>query len=131
MHKKICFLLILVGLLLAGCAGGQQGGGSGAVSAVERYYQALVERDDAAFAQTTCAEWEEQALLEFDSFQGVDIALDDAFSCAETGTEGEATLVTCDGTIEATYGNEKMEFPLAERVHRVQNAGGDWRVCGY
>lgn len=125
--RKLIFLLTFSALLLAACSGGP----SPAVTAVERYYQALVEKNDEQLTQSTCADWEEQALLEFDSFQGVEIELDNAFSCAETGKEGDATLVTCTGKLIASYGNEKMDFPLGDRVHKVQNEGGDWRVCGY
>ena len=53
------------------------------------------------------------------------------FSCKETGKEGDSSLVRCDGKIVATYGSEKMDFPIADRVHRVQNTGGSWKVCGY
>ena len=121
------FLIFCLGLIaLAGC----QGGKSGAVQTVENYYQALVERDDVRFASYTCAAWEESALLEYDSFAGVEIALD-GLSCQETGQEGDATLVTCEGKIAATYGNEQMDFPLGDRLHRLVNEGGDWRVCGY
>ena len=124
--RKIFYILILGSIVLAAC----QGGKSGAVQTVENYYQAMVERDDARFASYTCAAWEEQALLEYDSFAGVEISLDGP-SCQETGQEGDATLVSCEWKIAATYGSEQMDFPLDERLHRLVNEGGDWRVCGY
>lgn len=124
--RKIFYILILGTIVLAAC----QGGKSGAVQTVENYYQALVERDDARFAGYTCAAWEESALLEYDSFAGVEIALD-GLNCRETGQEGDTTLVTCEGKIAATYGTEQMDFPLGDRLHRLVNEGGDWRVCGY
>ncbi len=124
--RKIVWIVILGSLFLASCQGGQ----SEAVKTVENYYQALVERDDARFAGYACAAWEEQALLEYDSFAGVKIALD-GLECQETGSEGDARLVTCTGKIAATYGSEQMDFVLDDRLHRVVNEGGDWRVCGY
>lgn len=126
MRKLFLLSGIVVMLALAGC--GQKT--TPAVQAVEGYYQAMVDRDDPRFIGYTCADWEEQALLEFDSFQGVDTQLD-SFSCKETGKDGDVTLVRCVGKILATYGNEKMDFPLDERVHRVVNEAGDLRVCGY
>jgi len=124
--RKLIFLLLLGSLLLSACQSGQ----SGAVQTVENYYQALVDRDDARYAGYTCADWEAQALLEYDSFAGVEIALDEVV-CREAGTQGEAALVACDGRIVATYGNEQMDFPLAERLHQVVNQNGEWLVCGY
>lgn len=127
--RKIWLVLIL---LLALTACGQAGSGteSGAAQAVENYYKALEAGDDEQMAQLACASWEEQALLEFDSFQGVEIVLED-FGCTATGQEGDTAQVKCTGQIAASYGNEQMEFPLSERVHQVQREGGDWRVCGY
>lgn len=124
--RKNFLIFILGAIVLAAC----QGGKSSAVQSVENYYQAMVERDDARFASYTCAAWEEQALLEYDSFAGVEISLD-GLNCQETGQEGDAILVTCEGKIAATYGSEQMDFPLDDRLHRLVNEGGDWRVCGY
>lgn len=124
---KTIFFAVCILILLAGCAAQT---GSEAVTAVEQYYKALIERNEAGLASVVCADWEEQALLEFDSFAGVTTALD-GVTCSETGTQDGATLVTCSGKIVATYGNEQMDFPLDEREHRVVNEAGDWRVCGY
>jgi hypothetical protein len=124
--RKILFLLMLGSMIFSACQGGQ----NGAAQAVEDYYQAMVERDEARYTGFTCTDWEEQALLEYDSFSGVEIALD-GLSCQETGADGDTAQVTCAGQIVATYGNEQMDFPLADRVHSVVNENGDWRVCGY
>jgi hypothetical protein len=120
------YLLLALVLVLAGC-GSQK---SEPVQAVENYYQAITTRDEDLFINSTCADWEEQGRVEFDSFQGVTSTLED-FSCQETGKEGDAALVTCTGKIAASYENEKLDFPLADRVHTVKNEAGDWRVCGY
>ena len=125
--RNAFFILLAFAFLLSACSGG---GRSEAASAVEDYYRAMMDKNDEQYVTLTCAEWEESALLEFDSFGGVTTELE-GFSCRETGTEGDFTLVQCDGKIVASYGNEKMDFPLAERVHKVRNEGGDWRVCGY
>lgn len=121
-------LILLVLTLLTACS--SPGGASPAVEAVERYYAAIMAKDASRLSTTVCADFENIAQVELDSFQGVQTELQD-FTCRETGKEGEFTLVKCDGKILATYGNEVMDFPLAERVHRVKNEGGDWRVCGY
>ena len=124
--RNAILILLAFAFLLSACSDGA----SGAAGAVEGYYRNMVGKYDERFVAGTCAEWEESALLEFDSFGGVTTELE-GFSCRETGTEGDFTLVQCDGKIVASYGNEKMDFPLAERVHKVRSEGGDWRVCGY
>lgn len=128
MIKRTILRSLALLLILAGCTGA--GGKSGAVSAVETYYQAIVAQDDTRFTSVTCADYEEMALIELDSFQGVKAELKD-FSCQEAGTQGEFTLVQCQGKIAASYGNEVRDFLLDERVHQVRQEGGDWRVCGY
>ncbi len=122
-YLVLAFVLVFV---LAGCGSKK----SGPVQAVENYYQAITSRNEDLFVNSTCADWEEKGRVEFDSFQGVTSTLED-FSCKETGTDGDTTLVTCSGKIVASYGNEKMDFTLADRVHKVKNEAGDWRVCGY
>jgi hypothetical protein len=126
--RKVFMFTLLLAFVLAACGGG--GSSSPAAQAVENYYQALQSRSEGQFVGLTCGEWEDQALLEYDSFQGVSLTLD-GVRCAEDGQEGSDTLVRCDGKIVATYGNEQMDFPLDDRLHRVRNEGGDWRVCGY
>jgi hypothetical protein len=69
-------------------------------------------------------------LLELDAFQGVDTSLD-GLACAQTGQQDDATLVTCQGKIVATYANEKQEFDLSKRAYRLVPQGDGWLVCGY
>lgn len=128
MTRRTILLSLALILILAACSG--SGGKSGAVSAVETYYRSIVEQDADQMSGVACADYEFDALLELDSFQGVKAELQD-FSCQETGAEGEFTLVQCQGKIAASYGNEVRDFPLDDRVHKVKQEGGDWRVCGY
>ncbi len=122
----ILFVIILTGL--AGCSG--PGSASGAVGAVQKYYQAILAQNADQLKSVTCADFQDTAQTELDSFQGVKTELQ-GFSCQETGKEGQFSLVKCAGKIVATYGSEKMDFPLADRVHKVQNDNGSWKVCGY
>ncbi len=126
--KKLVFAVLVMGLVLSACSA--PAGGSGATAAVEDYLSALVGQDSDRISTLSCADWEETALLELDSFQGVTARVD-APACAETGKDGDATLVTCQGKIIATYNNEDQELPLNTRVYKVVEEGGDWRVCGY
>ncbi|NMC80632.1 MAG: hypothetical protein GYA59_14820 [Chloroflexi bacterium] len=115
-------------LLLGGCAQGN--GGDAAAKTVEAYLQALVDGNTDQMSNLSCKDWEQQAMLELDSFQGVEASLADA-SCKLTGSEGDTSLVECQGKIQATYNNEQQEFDLGGRVYQVVKEGGDLRVCGY
>lgn len=118
------FVLTLA-IFLSGCSQS-----SGAVQAVDSYYKAILSQNADQLKAVTCADFQEQAQVELDSFQGVKMELQ-GYSCKENGKDGEATLVKCDGKIVATYGSDSMDFPLSDRVHQVVNDGGNWKVCGY
>jgi hypothetical protein len=47
-----------------------------AVQRLESYLQALVDKDEDTLVQLTCADWEMNALLEFDAFGGVETELE-------------------------------------------------------
>ncbi len=117
----------LTALALSGCSGS---GGSGAVKAVNSYYQAILAQNSDQLKNVTCPDFQEKAQTELDSFVGVKTEMQ-GFSCQETGKEGQNTLVKCTGKIVGTYGSQKMDFPLGDRVHKVQNLNGSWKVCGY
>ncbi|NJC96976.1 MAG: hypothetical protein FIB03_11700 [Anaerolineae bacterium] len=97
--------------------------------AVENYLNALVAKDADRLPTLVCGDWEEDALIELDSFQAVDVRLDNA-SCSQTGTDGDTALVNCAGRIIATYNNEDQELDLSVRTYQVVQEGGDWLVCG-
>lgn len=119
--------LLLGGLLLTACAGGSN---SQAPQAVELYLQALVNQEADQLATLSCKDWEADALMEVDSFQGVSAALD-GLSCSEVGSAEGVVFVECQGTIQATYGNEQQEIPLSGRSYKVVQEGGEWLMCGY
>lgn len=127
MNRSFIFILMLA-LVLAGCSGASAQ--SSPVGAVNRYYQAILTQNADQLKTVTCPDFLNTAQTELDSFQGVKMELQ-GFTCQEAGKEGDNTLVKCAGKIVATYGSEKMDFPLADRVHKVQNQGGNWKVCGY
>jgi hypothetical protein len=119
---------VLIGsviLALAACS--QQ---DAPAQAIEAYLQALVDKDADRLVTLSCADWEEQATMEVDSFEAVSATLKDA-NCQTSGQEGDATLVTCTGSIVATYNDEQQELGLDRQVYRVVSEGGEWRMCGY
>jgi hypothetical protein len=97
--------------------------------AVHNYLEALVEKESDRLPTLVCGEWEEEALIELDSFQAVTARLEDV-SCSQTGTDGDTALVLCTGDIVATYNNEDQRLDLSVRTYQVIEQGGDWLVCG-
>jgi hypothetical protein len=98
--------------------------------AVEAYLNAIVEAKIDKITTVSCAEWEESAWLELDSFQGVEVSLVD-MQCTQSGTDGDTALVTCSGHFLTSYDGEAMEIDLSTREYELVQQGGEWLVCGY
>ncbi len=127
--RKILLVLsiaILASLLLTACSSSSA---DAPAQAVENYLTALVEKDADRLTTLVCGAWEEDALIELDSFQAVSARLEE-LSCSQTGTDGDTALVLCTGSIIATYDNEDQELDLSVRTYQVTQEGGDWLVCG-
>jgi len=119
------FMLFAI-LLLSACASSSD---NAPAEAVEDYLNALVAKDANRLTTLSCGEWEEDALLELDSFQAVTARLD-GLACEQTGTDGDTALVLCSGKIIATYNEEDQELDLSVRTYQVVQEGGEWLVCG-
>jgi hypothetical protein len=122
------FLLpgLLLLALLAGCAPPDD-----APKAIENYLQALVAKDHDSFIKRFCAAFEADALIEFDSFGAVEARLE-GVQCRQTGTDGEAALVSCAGSIAVTYqGEDNQMLALENNLYRAVQEGGEWKMCGY
>lgn len=122
----ILIVVIVANLFLSACAAKSN---DAPAKAVEDYLNALVGKDSARLTTLSCGDWEDDALLEFDSFQAVNTKLD-GLACTQTGTDGDTALVLCKGKIIATYNNEDQELDLSVRTYQVVQEGGDWLVCG-
>ncbi len=127
-----CYLSILfmlgLSILLSAC--GSSANSTGAVvDAVEGYVNALANNDEASLSALSCAEWETDALTELDSLQAVTASLE-GFSCQQSGTDGETTLVNCTGKMILSYNGEDQELDLSTRTYKVVEQGGNWLVCG-
>jgi len=96
---------------------------------VEAYLATLVAKDSDRLPTLVCGDWEEDALMELDSFQAVDARLED-MSCSQSGIDGDTTLVSCTGNIVMTYNSEDQNLDLSTRTYQVVQQGGDWLVCG-
>ncbi|HEX2994539.1 MAG TPA: hypothetical protein VHP14_06940, partial [Anaerolineales bacterium] len=122
----IVLVIIVSTMFLTACASGNE---NAPAKAVEDYLNALVAKDENRLSTLSCGDWEDDALLELDSFQAVTARLD-GLACEQTGTDGEAALVLCQGKIVATYDNEDQELDLSVRTYQVVQEGGEWLVCG-
>ena len=124
--------ITLIGLsiiiLLTGCSG--QKNSQDAPGAVQAYLKALTDKDQNQMINLSCAAWEAQAKQEYDSFAAVKLTLQDV-SCKQSGQDASYTLVTCQGSILASYGTEDLKLELADRVFRAVQERGEWRMCGY
>lgn len=124
--SPILLTLLLAVPFLTGCASNNA---NAPAQAVENYLNALVAKEAERLSTLSCGEWEDEALLELDSFQAVTARLE-GLSCEQTGTDGETALVLCNGNIVATYNDENQELDLSVRTYQVVEEGGEWLVCG-
>ena len=122
----VLFALLIAASSLTACASNNA---DAPVNAVEDYLNALVAKDADRLSTLSCGEWEDDALLELDSFQAVTARLE-GLACEQTGTDGETALVLCNGNIVATYNEEDQELDLSVRTYQVVQEGGEWLVCG-
>ena len=131
--RKPFFILTILTLLLTSCGGNatpSAPASSGAVKAVETYLNAIISKKLETVKNASCAAWEKDAKVDFDSFQAVTAKLD-GLACQETGKEGKYTTVNCKGKIIATYQNENQTLDLSKNIYLVAEEGGAWKMCGY
>ena len=126
MRTKLTILMLALSILLSAC--GVNASGS-ATTAVEGYITALSAKDQAALISNSCADWEDDALIEFDSFALVEVTVD-GMSCTESGADGDKTLVDCTGMLNMSYNGEPQSLDLADRTYKVIEQDGNWLVCG-
>ncbi len=128
MRKLLSILLVVIvaNISLVACSSKTTDAPS---KAVEDYLNALVAKDADRLPSLVCADWENDALLELDSFQAVTAKLDNV-ACKQTGKDGDNTLVNCTGKIVTTYNIENTDIDLSVRTYQVVQQGGDWLVCG-
>jgi hypothetical protein len=111
------FIVILT-LFLAACS-------PTSAATVEDFLTALTTKDEARLLTLVCADYEFDALLEYDAYALVQTSLKN-LDCQPNSTD-----VVCSGSIEASYGDEVRFFDLSERTYHLVQEGGDWLVCGY
>ena len=118
-------LLFVIILILNACSSSV-----GAPQAIEGYIRALAEKDVVAATNGSCLAWEEAAYAEASSFEAVEVTLE-GLGCSTSGSEGEFTLLACDGKIVANYGGELLDIDLSQRTYLALQEQGEWKMCGY
>jgi hypothetical protein len=126
LRTKLTILMLALSILLSACGASASGG---ATTTVESYITALATKDQAALISNSCADWEDDALIELDSFALVEVTVD-GMSCTEAGTDGDKTLVDCTGMLNMSYNGEPQSLDLADRTYEVVEQDGNWLVCG-
>ncbi len=119
-------LILIIIFLLSGCKSEQ----NGATKAVEAYIQALSNKDSIKISSLSCADWEQNAILEVDSLTGVGSKVAN-LKCDQTGQTGSDTYVSCTGTLDLDYNGEGQQIDLSTRTYIARQEDGEWRVCGY
>ena len=120
------FVIFIYVILLVGCKNGH----NGAAQAIEAYIQALSNRDSVQISNQSCADWEQNALLEVDSLTAVGSKIVD-LSCKQTGQDGNDTYVSCTGVLSLDYNGEAQQIDLSTRTYIARQDDGEWRMCGY
>jgi len=115
--------LILLTLIMAACSTGATT--DSAADVVESYLTAKIEGDRDALRPLLCSAMESQFSREVTSFATVEGARIEDMQCTR---QGDTDVVTCTGTIIATYGTETNQFPLSS--YRVVQEDGEWKWCG-
>ena len=123
-HCKLAAALSIT-FLLAAC-----GSAGSPDQAVESYLRALVNTDEIAAVNASCAAWEGQAILESAAYQGVEAQLE-GLDCQVVSQDGETARVACHGQIRYSYaGGEDQLDELGGRLFSVVVEGGEWKMCG-
>jgi len=130
MTQKRLILSLLCLFVLVACAPQAQQGGNPA-SAVTDYLDALVKNDTPKLASLVCPAYEAGAKTEFDSFGAISGATLTNVKCTPGELSGDATSVTCTGSIDFTYNGEQNSQPLDGNTYSVKQVDGEWKMCGY
>jgi hypothetical protein len=128
-NRRLCTSIIFIfisALLLVSCNKDNQG----AKDSIEAYINALSNKDSAEISNLSCADWEQNALVEVDSLTAVGSRVENLV-CNETAQEGDVTYISCTGNLALDYNGEVQQIDLSNRTYVARNEDGEWRMCGY
>lgn len=122
---QIIFILI-ISIMLTDCSSDN----GDPTAAIEAYIQALSDRDTNRVSNLSCADWEQNALVEADSFTSVGSSVEN-LACTEEGKEGSDSIISCTGTLVLDYNGEAQQIDLSRRTYIARLEDNEWRMCGY
>ncbi|HVO44343.1 MAG TPA: hypothetical protein VMT34_17075 [Aggregatilineales bacterium] len=121
--------LLIASLVLVAC-GSNANAGDSAAGAVSAYINARNSASASDLQALSCKAWESGAGDEANSFKSMSARVSD-LACQQTGTDGQYTLVKCQGTLTTTYNGENRTRDLSTRLFRAAQESGSWKMCGY
>jgi len=124
--KFSIFLILFALIILSSCAKLE----SNPSDLVEKYLDALVNKDINTISSLVCADWEEQAIREVDSLLSVGSELKNV-SCSQKNNDGTIAEIICQGKIILTYNTEVQEIDLSRRIYYLNHIDNNWLLCGY
>jgi len=119
-------VLAALALILVAC-GNQQA--DSPVGVVQSYITGRVASDSALLVSISCKDQESQAQTDADSFKSMKANID-SMSCNQAGTDGNFTIVACQGKVTTTYAGESRTWNLGDRNFKTVQEDGKWKVCG-
>ena len=129
MKYTFCLLIALT-LIIAGCAQ-ESSDPEAPAKAIEKYLEARISKDTELFAGTFCADFESDALIEFDSFGELESTLED-MTCKVDNISDATASVTCTGSLSTVYNGEtRRPLDLARLPYVASQEDGEWKMCGY
>jgi uncharacterized lipoprotein len=120
--KTSLLVLVLLGLSACGVSGVPEG-------VMEDYFNAVAAGDAVRAANLSCADWEDRARMDADSFMNVETTIEEMHCSVVSETESTVD-VWCSGYIVADYQGENLTIDLSLQVYRLIAEDGVWRVCG-
>jgi hypothetical protein len=117
---------LVIGLGLAACGSAQSDSPS---AAVESYLKTRITGDEAKLVALVCKDREADARTEAASFSSMKASIE-SLSCKQAGTDGQFTLVACEGKMTTVYAGETRNIDLAARAFKAIQEDGKWKVCG-
>lgn len=119
-------VVFISALLLVSC----NNGNDGAKDSIEAYIYALSNKNSVEISNLSCADWEQNALVEVDSLTAVGSKVENLV-CNETAQEGNVSYISCTGNLALDYNGEVQQIDLSNRTYVAQKEDGEWLMCGY
>lgn len=123
--RGLVFAGILIAVLVA-CGGS----GGDPAQVAENYLRTRILGDEAKLIALVCKAREGDARTEVLSFGEMKANIE-SLACQQSGTDGQFTIVACQGKMVTTYAGETRDWDLGARALKMIQEDGAWKMCGY